>query len=63
MQMNLITFQSDNRILNKAFRVAAGDIIGNIVHFKDGLLKEERPCLMAGLDYITPWTRDATINT
>lgn len=40
MQMNLITFQSDNRILNKAFRVAVGDIIGNIVHFKDGLLKE-----------------------
>lgn len=62
MEWNLVSFQSDDRILNKAVRVAVGDIAGNVVAFKDGLLKEEKPCLMAGLDYITPWTRDTAIN-
>ena len=56
-------FFSDNEILNRAARIAAGDIGGNCVPFRDGLLREERLCIMAGLDYDTPWTRDTAINT
>ena len=58
----LPSFQSGDRDLDDAFRIAMGDIHGNIVMYRDGFLTEQRPCLMAGLDYDTPWTRDAAIN-
>lgn len=48
---------------NRAFRIAVGDIVSNIVPFKDGLLQKEEEVVMAGMDYVTPWTRDAAINT
>ncbi len=50
-------------IINKSFRIAVGDIAGNLGYYKNGLLKEKKICLMAGLDYDKPWTRDAAINT
>lgn len=56
------SFTSDNKTLNEAFRIAVGDIVGNILHYGGGLLSEEKPCLMAGLDYEQPWTRDTAIN-
>lgn len=55
-------FTSDNKTLNEAFRIAVGDIAGNIIPYKGGILDVERPCLMAGLDYEQPWTRDTAIN-
>jgi glycogen debranching enzyme len=48
--------------IDRAYRIALGDLIGNIRMFKDGLLNEPKPVLLAGLDYDTPWTRDAAIN-
>ena len=39
-----------------------GDLLGNIRPFKDGLLEAAQPVILAGLDYDTPWTRDAAIN-
>lgn len=48
--------------VNRAYRIALGDLWGNIQPFQDGLLEEPRPVLLAGLDYDTPWTRDAAIN-
>lgn len=56
-------FLSDNEILNRAARIAAGDIASNCLPYQAGLLTEEAVCLMAGLDYDMPWTRDAAINT
>jgi glycogen debranching enzyme len=53
---------TDNPQLNAAFRVALGDLVGNIQPFQDGLLDLPRPCILAGLDYDTPWTRDTAIN-
>jgi len=47
----------------RALRIAIGDLAGNIHNFKDGLLEKPAPCLLAGLDYDTPWTRDAALNT
>ena len=63
MSLNIPFFTSDNAILNKAARIAAGDIAGNCIPFKDGLLQEAEVCIMAGMEYDTPWTRDAAINT
>ncbi len=33
---------------NRAFRIALGDLAGNIIPFKDGLLKEEKEVIIAG---------------
>ena len=54
--------QTDNKLINTAFRVAMGDIVGNIQPFQDGLLEQAQPCILAGLEYDTPWTRDTAIN-
>ncbi|HEX6269554.1 MAG TPA: amylo-alpha-1,6-glucosidase [Anaerolineales bacterium] len=48
--------------IDRAYRIALGDLIGNVRNFRDGLLEEPQPVLLAGLDYDTPWTRDAAIN-
>ena len=49
--------------MERALRIAIGDLAGNIHVFQDGLLEKPVPCLLAGLDYDTPWTRDAAFNT
>lgn len=63
MSIHFPTLSSNEPRLNSAARIAAGDIAGNCMPFCDGLLTESRTCVMAGLDYDTPWTRDAAINT
>lgn len=62
MNLNIPYLETDNKLLNDAYRIAAGDIVGNIVYYQNGLLTEEKPCMIAGLDYNTPWTRDTAIN-
>ena len=62
MGISLPFFESDNGVLNKAARIATGDIVGNCKPYKAGLLEEEAICLIAGLDYCTPWNRDTSIN-
>lgn len=47
--------------LDRALRCALGDVVGNLVPARLGLLETERPVLMAGLTY-EAWTRDAAIN-
>jgi glycogen debranching enzyme len=51
------------KTMNRALRIAIGDLTGNIHPFQDGLLDKPAPVLLAGLDYDTPWTRDAALNT
>lgn len=55
-------FHSDSPLLNSAYRTAVGDLVGNIQPFQDGLLETPEPCILAGLEYDTPWTRDAAMN-
>ena len=57
-----VRFQSGDTDTDAAWRVAVGDLAGNVVPFKDGLLERPCPVILAGLDYDTPWTRDAAIN-
>lgn len=63
MKFSLPLFDSDSPELNLAWRIAVGDLIGNIRLYQSGLLPQPVPCLCAGLDYSTPWTRDTAINT
>ena len=55
-------FECDNKELNEAYRLALACLCANVIPVKAGLLKTENPCLMAGMHYDTPWTRDAAIN-
>jgi glycogen debranching enzyme len=57
---NLNTGNSD---IDKAFRIAVGDLFSNIQMYKSGLMAEQAPVILAGLDYNRPWTRDASINS
>jgi GH15 family glucan-1,4-alpha-glucosidase len=53
---------SDDPRVRHALRLAVGDLLGNVRPFQDGLLTTPAPCLIAGLEYVTPWTRDAAFN-
>ncbi len=55
-------FSCGNRDLDCAFRLALETLDFNTRPVRSGLLRECRPCLMAGADYPAPWTRDAAIN-
>ena len=48
--------------ITKAYQLAVDDLQSNIHLFKDGLLTEEKPVIIAGNGYDTPWTRDTAIN-
>ncbi|MGC8638506.1 MAG: MGH1-like glycoside hydrolase domain-containing protein [Isosphaeraceae bacterium] len=56
------TLHLDHGAAQEAFRIAIGDLLGNVSLFKDGLLNRPVPVILAGLHYDTPWTRDASIN-
>jgi hypothetical protein len=55
--------ETNHREVDFAFRVAIGDVLGNVKLFRGGLLTESRPVLMAGLGYHDPWVRDSSMNT
>lgn len=59
---NLSALRSGDARLDQADRLATGDLLGNVQPFQDGLLDAPAPCLIAGLEYVTPWTRDAAFN-
>lgn len=56
-------FKTDNKHINEAYRMAIATLEANIEPFKDGILENEEPVIIAGLRYWSPWTRDAAINT
>lgn len=49
--------------IDHAFRIAIGDLAGNLQPHFAGLLDAPAPCLLAGLGYDIPWTRDAAFNS
>lgn len=54
--------RSDWEPLEKTFRIALGDIAGNICPYKGPVQEKENTVFLAGLAYDRPWTRDAAIN-
>lgn len=61
--MSFPFFITDNKKINSAYRMAVSTLSANILPFKDGVLENAEPVIIAGLGYSTPWTRDAAINT
>lgn len=61
--MNYPFLITDNKKINTAYRLAIATLSANILPFKDGILETEKPVMIAGLGYVSPWTRDASINT
>ena len=59
---NMVYFSCDNETLTKAYKIAFADVAGNIKDYRAGVLTKSAPCIMAGGEYNTPWTRDASIN-
>lgn len=57
-----VSLTTNNAAVNRAFHIAMGDLLGNVKLYQGGILTEPRPCILAGLDYNTPWTRDASMN-
>jgi glycogen debranching enzyme len=62
ISVTIPTLETDQAAVNEAFRIAGGDLLGNVVLFQSGLLEHPSPVILAGLDYDRPWTRDASIN-
>lgn len=58
-----LTLRTGDFEIDRAFRIALGDMVGNIQHYRSGLLEKPSPCLVAGLSYPAPWTRDTAFNT
>lgn len=58
-----LTLNTGHFEIDRAFRIALGDMLGNVVHYRSGILEQQVPCLVAGLSYPDPWTRDAAFNT
>src|SRR6056297_544139 len=61
-KMYIPSLECDRLQIEKAFRIALGDIVGNTCRYKGGIIDEPRLCILAGMDYDRPWTRDAAIN-
>ena len=62
MLADIPDFSCGNEELERAWHLALGGLTVNTRRIRAGLLKEPAPCLMAGMEYDTPWTRDAAIN-
>ncbi|HEY3444534.1 MAG TPA: amylo-alpha-1,6-glucosidase [Paludibaculum sp.] len=54
--------RTNSRMINEAYRIAVGDLLGNVAPYQAGLLAAPAPVIFAGLRYYMPWTRDAAIN-
>lgn len=62
--LNFPYLETNNKKIDTAYRLAVATLSANILPFKDGLLAEKKSVIIAGLGcYVTPWIRDAAINT
>ena len=48
--------------MNYALSISIGDLVGNVLYGKSGLLGRCAAAILAGLDYSRPWTRDDSVN-
>lgn len=60
--LSFIKLHTNNPIIDKAFRIALGDIFTNIQDYQVDIIDTTSPVILAGLEYNAPWIRDASIN-
>ncbi|MCK5739788.1 hypothetical protein KAH55_11425 [bacterium] len=63
MTFSVPYFDCDNLDVKSAFRIAVGDVLGNIQPYQGPRQAKPVQAILAGLDYDRPWTRDAAINS
>ena len=56
------SFYCGNGVVEEAFRLAVETLELNTCRVQSGMMRKPGPCLMAGADYPSQWTRDAAIN-
>jgi hypothetical protein len=63
--MENTNLQLDTRgeTFDRVYQLALETLRRNIRPWRDGLLREEAPAILAGAGYPEPWTRDAAFNT
>ena len=62
--MNCATaLNTDHPVVDRAFRIAIGDFFGNIQPWQGELDEHPAACILAGLEYNKPWTRDGAFNS
>lgn len=57
-----LKLQTNDETIDKAFRIALGDFFTNVQDFRIPILDMVAPVILAGIEYNSPWTRDAAIN-
>ena len=57
-----IALKTGHPTIDRAFRIALGDFHGNIQPWQGKLDEHPIPCILAGLEYDKPWTRDGAFN-
>ena len=57
-----IQLRTGDERIDRVYALAIDTLCMNIHPWKDGLLDEEAPAIMAGEFYTTPWTRDCAYN-
>lgn len=62
MNFNVPFLKTNKPEVDTAFRIAVGDLLGNVQPYAGGQFEGPQLSIMAGLDYDRPWTRDAAIN-
>ncbi len=62
MLINLPLLKTDISDIDYAFRLACGDLTGNIAFFTPASGLKSMPVITAGGDYHSPWVRDASFN-
>lgn len=60
--VTFLKLQTGDKTIDQAFRIALGDLFSNVQDHRVPLLNAVTPLILAGLDYNSPWTRDAAIN-
>ena len=63
MTISIPTLSTGIPAIDKAFRIACGDFAGNITLFRSRMSGAKEPVIIAGMDYDSPWIRDAAFNT
>lgn len=63
MKIYLPLLETGNEKIDQAFRMACGDLTGNLGMYQSGILPQASPVIFAGIRYPSPWTRDAAFNT
>lgn len=63
MKLNIPFLSGAGENIDSAFRIAVGNLAGNIGLYRGNSGSAPTPCILAGAHYPEPWVRDASFNS